>query len=211
MTAFLDNNSGLANYFQALNDQGVKWAISGSAAVGLLTPYGYRPPSDLDITITDDSFAKAVAVSPPNAVAQDKPATFRCGDGLLLDFPAKGISFSMGGLAVDVMDTGEARDGEYTYRLGLSELAVRNRLTVMVGELAVHIINPFDIAAMKAVQQRGAGQNKFDFLDTEAVLSVFRIDTSYALARAQEIGLTGREWSFLGHAGLMANIGSVPA
>jgi len=211
--ALFNQNPGLGDYLRKLDIAGADWALSGGAAAYVIA--GVRLPSDVDVTVTDDSVDAAVAASPEDAQPHVGPEIFVCGDELHLDFPARGLSFAVGELAVDVMDTGEARNRGHVYNLGLSELALKHRLELHVdrpdGPQVVYIANPFDIVAMKAVLQRGPDMNKFDFLDIEAVLLAIGIDPEYAAARSLEIGLTDRELRVLGRAGLLASIGSARA
>src|SRR4029079_16567788 len=101
--AWCQTNPRIVSYLDSLNRQSVDWAIYSGALVALLA--GSRLPADLDIIVSPATFDKAVNLSPPDAGGPSKGRFCRCGDGLVLDFPAKGISFELGGQEIDLMAT----------------------------------------------------------------------------------------------------------
>lgn len=177
-----------------------------SAAVSLLTDY--RLPADIDITVHEHDFDRAAEIvgSIPTLeldAHDDANSTVLCGDGVLLDFPLKGLNFRFPDkiVEIDLVATGQATYGDHTYDLSLSKLAVDHSLLLPFGE-GIYVANAFDIMAFKAVMQRGADQEKCDREDIMALADACSVDVEYAHRRAKEIGLTQREFNFLRDCGV---------
>lgn len=199
VTDWCQTHPRILKYLESLNLNKVDWAIYAGASVSLLT--GSRQPTDIDIIVFDSAFERVRELSPKDADDTQGPAVY-CGDGVVLDFPRKGLVFRLDGADIEVMDTGDAGYDGHVYHLNMSRLSASRRLSCEVDGIKVYLYNPVDTIAIKSVVQRGAEQNKFDLQDVQSLHRSCDIDYGYLAARAKEIGLDGRAWEFLERAGL---------
>lgn len=185
----------ILTYLESLSHNGVDWAIYAGASVNLLA--GSRQPRDLDIVVTPAGFEIAKRLAPTKVTPRSQDPLFRCGDGVVLDFPATGATFRLDGIDIDLMATGDARYGAHVYNPALSPLAIKNRLSMKVNGVKLYFSNPFDTMAIKSVLQRGAEHQKFDLQDIQALAQKCRLSSRYIARRTREINLDQRAWAFL--------------
>jgi hypothetical protein len=190
----------LTDYFQELNDSGVRWAIFAGASVSLLT--GNRAPTDIDIIVHDDDLEKVIALTPQATQKLPFEANMPTSGGETLHYRGDELEFEFDGTEVEVMARATTVVGDSHYDVSFTDLAVQNRLAIVSPQTTIYIAHPFDTIAIKSLMQRGAEQNKFDLEDAKALIASYALPPDYVQARMKEIGLDARACGFLRRAGL---------
>jgi hypothetical protein len=187
----------LASVAQALDDNGIWWAIfAGTAAIY----YGSaRELVDVDILLKSREDIKrahrALELFGPTKPGERKK-------GGLSSF---GFTLNIPGLEVDVAaETKLAIAGrEYPFAV---DAAMENRVKkaelhktreAAVQSLALPVVSAEDILVFKAIAQRGHEQGKFDLQDMEQIVKKQFIDWRYVEERARRCGAYERVFSVL--------------
>jgi len=193
-------NPKIAELFNTLNQNDIRWGIFAGAAASLLT--SNRLPTDIDILVHNDDFTKLASLFPDTEIVIDMTGTTQTSDGKTLQYKCNNIGFMVGDIELDISSNlQETVDGN-NHILYLTDLAVDNRIAIRAPKTTVYITNPFDTIVIKSIMQRGAEQDKFDFPDSQSIISNCNMVQNYINNRMTEISLTDREIQFLKKAGL---------
>jgi hypothetical protein len=184
---------------QRLNAADIVWGYFSGALAELA---GVRATDDLDVLVSPADFMATARVF--NSCPVRKMVELRSADDRLIRFSTEEIVARVGQANVQVMRPGPMVAEHTIYELDMTPLAAEHRISREVDGTLVHLANPFDTLAAKAVMWRGAQQGKCDPGDITALRAACSVDPTYARARGQEIGLTDIEWGRLGDLALGA-------
>ncbi|MEI7689403.1 MAG: hypothetical protein WCI79_00320 [Candidatus Saccharibacteria bacterium] len=193
-------NPEIADLFKTLNQHGIRWGIFAGAAASLLT--SNRLPTDIDILVHNEDFNTLVSLFPDAGMVIGMTGTAQTSDSKTLHYECDNIGFMVGDIELDISSNLQETVDDNNHILHLTDLATDNRISITAPSTTVYITNPFDTIAIKSIMQRGREQDKFDFPDSQSIISNCNMDQNYINSRMTEISLTDREIQFLQKAGL---------
>jgi hypothetical protein len=198
--AWCEQRPELFNFFKALNQAHVKWALFSGMAVRLLA--NGRDSTDIDLLVGGNDFDQVCELL-PRAIRTTKAVMIKSADGARITYDADEVCAWVDDTEVQVMRSPNGMNcGEHVYELELSDLAAANRLKYVVAGESIYLAHPFDTVATKAIMQRGLEQRKFDLADARALLAQCASASSYMARRAAEMHLDERVFRFLQRDGL---------
>lgn len=197
---WLLDNPKVTELFNNLNKNNIRWGIYAGAAANLLT--NNRLPTDIDILIHNDDFNKVSSLIKDITISTNMVGDTQTSDNKILQYKYDNIELCINKTEIEITSNLQEIIDSTIHNLYLTDLAIKNRIAIKIAKTIVYITNPFDTIAIKSIMQRGAEQNKFDFPDSQAIITSCKIDKNYITNRAKEMLLTDREIIFLQKAGL---------
>ncbi len=153
----------------------VSWGVAAGAAVYLYT--GNRPPTDLDLLVRPGQLS---AVAGLLGVGVKRTAT------------SWGEAEKLEQGEIEVVGRLEIRLGGERWPYFMDDDMVSHLRSVDLEGLAVPVLAPEDLVALKAALQRGPEQRKHDLEDIEALAGRVAIDAGYLRSRLELMGALGR-------------------
>lgn len=169
------NISKLQDVIQVLNDNHIKYGIYAGSYVYIVT--SKRTPTDVDILIADEDFEKLENLFPNSLIKKMPDAIF------LYPYKDKEIEL-MANANIDIETS--------HYKFRLTDLAWKNTLILNINGLGVRLCNPVDTILLKAILQRGVGEDKHDLEDIDDLVKKVRIEKTYLKKRLDQVNFDDR-------------------